>query len=66
MFLRVKYYLMPLEHIAFHLDLGKVLICRDCWNIWFAVLLACGESVSDLFSDIIPVGSATQPVVPDP
>lgn len=30
MFLRVKYHLIPLERIPFHLDLWKVLICRDC------------------------------------
>lgn len=29
MFLRVKYHLIPLERILFHLDLWKVLICRD-------------------------------------
>lgn len=30
MCLRVKYHLIPLEHILFHLELWRVLICSDC------------------------------------
>lgn len=55
MFLRVKYYLIPLECLLFHLDLWEVLIGRGCgvehynFEALFEALLSCEGSINDFF-----------------